>query len=338
MSGEKSLPVTMQAVFFDKPGGRLFVKDVKIPVPGPGEVLVRMSAAPINPSDLARIKNASGESDMDTFIPGLEGSGLVVAAGKGILPHLWLGKKVACSAEYHTSGTWAEYMVTRAGSCFPLASGVSDDQGSMSLVNPLTAIGFFEIARQYNHRAIINNAAASALGRMVELLGNKHRIPVINIVRNQKQLEKLRQSGSRYVLDSSDAGFIRDLGTLSHDLGANLLLDSVCSSQLGEMCDVLPANSRIIIYGNLSGEEHIHFKPRTLISNNLTISGFYLGSRARENGLIKNMMNLRQVGSLMRSDLTISIQGRFPLSQAQKAVETYLADMSAGKVLLVMTV
>ena len=230
----------MQAVFLEKPGGPLVVKEVKIPEPGPGEVLIKMSAAPVNPSDLAQIRNAPANYDLGTFIPGLEGSGRVVAAGKGILPRLWMGKRVACSNEYHTSGTWAQYMVTNAGKCFPLGSRVSDEQGSMSLVNPLTALAFFEIAKRDNHRAIINNAAASALGRMVVLLGKKQKIPVINIVRNQKQLESLRQAGSKYVLNSSDPSFIKDLGAIAHDLSATLLFDPVCSRQLEEMCDILP--------------------------------------------------------------------------------------------------
>jgi NADPH:quinone reductase-like Zn-dependent oxidoreductase len=103
------------------------------------------------------------------------------------------------------------------------------------------------------------------------------------------------------------------------------------------MCDVLPSGSAVVIYGNLSGEEQIMFKPRTLIANNIKISGFYLGARAKENGMFKNMMNIRQVSALMSSDMKISIQGRFPLSDAQLAVDTYLANMSAGKVLLIHT-
>lgn len=78
------------------------------------------------------------------------------------------------------------------------------------------------------------------------------------------------------------------------------------------------------------------FKPRTIIANNINIKGFYLGVRAKENGLFRNMMNLREVSALMSSDLKISIQGRFPLSGTQEAVDTYMKNMSAGKVLLVM--
>jgi len=334
MDNNKSIPATMQAVFLEKEGGLLVVREVPVPVPGNGEVLIKINAAPINPSDLARIRNAHSEYDLSTFIPGLEGCGTVVAAGKGMLPKLWMGKRVACSAEYSTSGTWAQYLVTHAGKCFPLKKEISDEQGSMSLVNPLTALGFIEIAKENHHKAMINNAAASALGRMVELICNKENIPLINIVRNAAQADLLNKAGSKYVLDSSDPAFIENIGALSDELNATLLFDSVCSRQLEKIIDVLPARSSVIIYGNLSGEEQIMINPRALIGKDIRISGFYLGNRSKENGLFKNMMNLRKVGLLMSSEMKIKIQGSFPLSKTQEAVDTYLANMTEGKVVL----
>lgn len=324
----------MKAVFLSKPGGPLVVKDVDVPVPGPGEVLIKIAAAPINPSDIAMLRGAPQEHDLNTFIPGLEGSGTVVAAGNGLLPRLWMGRRVTCSSKHSSSGTWAEYMVTAAGSCFPLNRNVSDEQGSMSLVNPLTALAFFEIVKQNRHKALINNAAASALGRMVELLGVKQRIPVINIVRSQKQAEMLAGMGSRYVLNSSVNDFSDDLGALSHDLKATVLFDSTCNLHLRKIIEALPYGSSVYIYGNLSGEEEIMVNPRSLIDNNITISGFYLGSRSKENGLIKNFLNLREVSHLMSTDLKIKIRGRYPLSRAQEALDLYQNNMSAGKVLL----
>jgi NADPH2:quinone reductase len=335
MSDDRSYPGMMRAVFFEKSTGRLIVKEVPTPVPGTGEVLIKIKAAPVNPSDLAMLKRKQAENNMETFIPGLEGSGKVIAAGKGILPRLMMGKRVACSSGNPASGTWAEYMVTKAASCFPLGTKVDDEQGSMSLVNPLTALAFFEIVRQNRHKAVINNAAASALGRMVGLIGAKHNIPVINIVRNSVQAEMLKNLGTRYILDGSGPAFIDKLDELSHELGATVLFDSVCSRQLEKMIDVLPYGSSVIIYGNLSGEEQIMINPRSLIDKDIKISGFYLGDRAKKNGLLKNMMNLREVSRLMSKDLKIRIQGRFPLSKAQEAVDTYLGNMSAGKVLII---
>lgn len=335
MPGIKPYPKTMKAVFIDKPGGNLIIKEINTPQPGPGEVLIKIAAAPVNPSDIAMLRNAHTNNDLVAFIPGLEGSGTVIAAGKGFMPHLLMGKRVACSSGHNSSGTWAEYMVTPAVKCFPLGRKITDEQGSMSLVNPLTALAFFEIVRMNRHKAIINNAAASALGRMVEMLGKKHNIPVINIVRNRKQYEMLIDLGSKHVLDNSDPNFIENIGSLSKKLNATLLFDSVCSQQLEHIIDALPSDSSVIIYGNLSGEPQIMINPRRLIDNNVKIAGFYLGQQAKENGLLKNIVNLFKVRSLMSRDLKIKIQSRFQLAKAQEAVDAYLSNMSGGKVILI---
>jgi NADPH2:quinone reductase len=335
MQDAKSHPVTMKAVGLEKPGGPLVIRERVIQDPGPDEVLIKIAAAPVNPSDIAIIKKAAENHDLTTFIPGLEGSGTVVAAGKGLLPHLWLGKRVACSSAYSTSGTWAEYMLTTAGMCFPLSKKVSDEQGSMSLVNPLTALAFFEIVKRDKHKAIISNAAASALGRMIELLGKKNGIPVINIVRNQKQVDMLKGLNSKHVLDCSDSSFLEKLADLAKNLNSTILFDPVCSSQLRSIIEALPHNSHVVIYGNLTGEEEIMVNPMSLIYANVKISGFYLGYQAKQNGLIKNSLNIMRVSQLMSHDLTIKIQGRFPITRAQEALDTYLGNMTAGKVILI---
>ncbi len=325
----------MKAVFVDKANGNLMVKETGMPKPGAGEVLIKISAAPINPSDLAGIKRAMASSDGEPFIPGLEGAGIVVEAGKGLLPHLWLGKRVTCSPKHGSGGTWSEYIVTSAGSCFPLSKGISDEQGSMSLVNPLTALSFLDIVGQEHHKAIINNAAASALGRMVELLSAKHGIPVINIVRSQKQADDLMNKGSKYVLNSSDSLFTFDLASLSKELNASILFDSVCGENLHLLIESLPYGSTVVIYGSLSPDEYVSISPRNLLTNDIRIRGFFLGGATREAGMIKNMIKLFRVRRLMKGDMKITVQNRFPLSQVQTAIDTYLNNMSAGKVLLI---
>jgi len=324
----------MKAIFLEKPRGPLVVKEVEIPIPSKGEVLVKIAAAPVNPSDIVRIKNAHSEYDPDKFIPGIECSGTVVKAGRGILPGLWLGKRVTCTSDRPGSGTWAEFMVTSAAKCFPLSKNVSDEQGSMSFVNPLTAIGFFDIVKREGHKALINNAASSALGRMIELLGFRKRIPVINIVRRKEQAESLKSLGSKHVLVSSEPLFAEQLRSLAEELEATILFDSVCGSQFSDLIEVLPYGSKVIVYGNLSGEEMPVFNPRVLLSKNLSITGFYLANQAKENGIIRNIINIRKVSLLMQTGLKIKINKTFPLSEGQLAVDTYLENMSAGKVLL----
>jgi NADPH:quinone reductase-like Zn-dependent oxidoreductase len=102
------------------------------------------------------------------------------------------------------------------------------------------------------------------------------------------------------------------------------------------MIAVLPYGSEVIIYGNLTGGDEIMINPGHLIGNDVKVSGFYLGAHARQNGLLKNMINLMQVGRLMKGEMKINISEKYPLSGINEAIESYLANMSAGKVLLIM--
>ena len=133
------------------------------PRPGIGQVLVRMAAAPINPSDIGFLQGSYGAHGGASAVPGFEGSGTVVAAGGGYLTRLLLGRRVAFSDA--SGGTWAEYHAANASLCVPLKKDITLEQGAMLLVNPLTALALLSIARQGRHKALVNTAAASALGR-----------------------------------------------------------------------------------------------------------------------------------------------------------------------------
>src|SRR5215212_10619610 len=192
MKMNHSLPSTMHAVQLDEPNGNLTVREVPVPRPQAGQVLVRMAAAPINPSDLGALAGFSYSGERNyPFTPGLEGSGTVIQAGEGLMPRLLNERRVACAALIPGDGTWAEYMVTSAKFCVPLNKSVSLEQGAMMLTNPLSAVAVFEIAKRGKHRAIVSTAAASALGRMILRMGKRLNIPVIHIVRRQEQVGQL---------------------------------------------------------------------------------------------------------------------------------------------------
>ena len=329
-----TIPETMQAVHLESEGGPLIVRTVHIPHPGKGEVLVKMSAAPINPSDLMRIRSITAEQDFASYIPGIEGSGTVVAAGPGLIPRLWLGKRVACSAIHQTSGTWAEYMVTSASFCFPIPKAISDEQGAMLLVNPMTAVAFFDVIKSDKHKAVINSAAAGALGGMIRLLGRQHKIPVINVVRNERQAEMLRKSREEYIMLSSDPGFDDKLKLLANELNATLALDPVSGSFTQQLLMAIPYGGTVLVYGNLSGGgEGPSVRP--LVEENKKLHGFYLANWMKDNGMAKTVRNLIRVRQLLKNDFKITVQNRFPLDKAQYAIDTYLGNMTAGKVLLV---
>ena len=159
-----SIPDIMTAVVLDSytGAGALRLEQRPTPQPGPGEVLIKVAASPINPSDLMFIEGLYGFQKPTPIVPGFEGSGRVVAAGPGLIGRFVLGKKVACVSQKEGDGVWMEYLLTKANNALPLAKGVSLEQGAMAVVNPLTAVALLEIAKKGGHQTVINTAAASA--------------------------------------------------------------------------------------------------------------------------------------------------------------------------------
>jgi NADPH:quinone reductase-like Zn-dependent oxidoreductase len=328
---QNSIPGSMLAVTIGE-DDRLIARMVPVPVPSKGEVLVKMHAAPVNPSDLSRIKHLPAH-EKKQFIAGIEGSGMVVTHGKGLLPSVWSGRRVACSAVHNSSGTWAEYMVTAAMACVPLPSGISSEQGCMLLVNPLTAVAFSKIARSGHHKAMINTAASGTLGRMIELLANKHKIPLIQIVKNEKHKELLLSNGAEFVIDSSQNRFEVELHSLAKKLGATLAFDAVGGQMTQCLLMSMPFGSTIVVYGNLSGEQPL-IDHRSIVSDNKKVNGFYLVNWLKENGTINTIASIVEARNMLKRDISIPIQARLSLQDAQGAVDKYLQGMSKGKVLL----
>ena len=325
------LPDEMDAVRFKGAGEPLLVERIPVPRPARGEVLIRMAAAPVNPSDLGFLTGASASSP-SPIVPGHEGSGTVTAAGPGVIPRLLVGRRVAFASAQ--GGTWAEYAVAAAMRCIPLRKNLSLEQGATLIVNPLTAIAFFELAKRGGHTALVNNAAASALGRMIVRLGRTSGVTVINIVRRQDQVDLLKALGAEHVLDSTDNRFASRLRELAHRLRATLVFDAVGGTQTQTLVDAVPFGSTIVVYSALAGEPSV-FNPRTVAGDDKKLVGFYLGNWLKRRGIVGTLRDIRRVQRLASSELQTTVHGRFPLSAAQAAVDAYRGNMTAGKVLLV---
>jgi len=325
----------MHAVQLDEPNGKLTLREIPVPRPQMGQVLIRMAAAPINPSDLGSLSGLSYSGKRQfPFTPGLEGSGTIIEAGEGIMPRLLNGRRVACPAPLTGDGTWAEYMVTSAELCVPLNKNVSLEQGATLLVNPLSALAMFEIAQRGKHRAMVSTAAASALGGMILRLGKRRNIPIIHIVRRQAQVDWIRGLGGEYVLNSSDADFVEQLRTMAHKLQATLLLDAISGNMTKQLAEAAPFGSTILLYSLMSFEDSI-IDSRTAFVKNLHFDGWFLPNWLREKNLLQVLQLSQQAQSLLGTDLQSPIHKRFPLAKAQQGLETYVNHMSAGKVLLV---
>ncbi len=328
-----TVPKVMTAVLSGSNGNSPAAGEAPVPTPGSGEVLVRIAAAPINPSDIGFLNGGYSSGAAAARIPGFEGSGTVVAAGTGIVPRLLLGKRVAVLAP--SGGTWAEYTAVPALRCIPLPGSISAEQGSMLLVNPLTALAFCDMARNGRHAALVNTAAASALGRMILRLGRRLQVPVLHIVRREQQADALTTLGAEYVLESTDRNFEDKLASTMRRLQATLVLDAVGGRLSSQLLLAAPAGSTLVLYANLSGEQ-LTVDPRVLWTENKRIEGFFLGNWLAGRSLPGLLRDIRRVRSWGASDFQSHVRERFPLSGVQQAIEVYRGNMTAGKVVLTM--
>ena len=236
--------------------GELQLSLMRVPVtePGPDDVLVRIDATPINPSDIgllfgaADMRNAkfSGSGDevkVSAPIPeayrrsmaaragqslpvGNEGAGEVIKAGANV--QNLLGRTVAVLG----GAMYAQFRTLKASDCLPLPAGTSAAEGASCFVNPLTALGMTETMRREGHTALVHTAAASNLGQMLNKICLKDGIQLVNIVRSAEQTRVLRDIGAVHVVDSSKPSFVEDLIAALADTGATIAFDAIGGGRL----------------------------------------------------------------------------------------------------------
>jgi NADPH:quinone reductase len=228
----------------------LSLHDVPVPTPAANEVLVRIEASPINPSDLGLLTagadmataTVAGTSErpvvtaalgpgalaalsgrVDQSLPvGNEGAGLVVAAGSSEAAQALLGRRVGIAG----GAMYAQYRAVDAAACLVLPEGATAKDGASSFVNPLTALGMLETMRREGHSALVHTAAASNLGQMLVKLCAKDGVPLVNVVRKPEQEQLLRSLGATHVLNSASPSFTTELTEALKATSATLAFDA----------------------------------------------------------------------------------------------------------------
>lgn len=232
----------------------LDLREVAVSEPGEHDVVIKIEAAPLNPSDFAVL---FAFADPDSFeqggdaqhpsvsapIPapvmpmlerrvgrelpvGNEGAGVVVAAGSSPMAQALLGKTVAVLGQ----AMYAEYITVNAMLCMPVADDVKPEECAAALINPYTVLGMIETMKQDGFSGLVHTAAASAVGQMLIKVCADQDIPLVNIVRRPEQVELLRSLGARYVCDSSQPSFEADLQAAIHEAGTYMAFDAVGGS------------------------------------------------------------------------------------------------------------
>jgi NADPH:quinone reductase-like Zn-dependent oxidoreductase len=333
---QTQIPDQMTAIVLDSYTGAeaLRIAQRTVPKPGKDEVLVKVAASPINPSDLAFLEGEYGFKNPPPIVPGGEGSGTVVAVGPGSMGRYFLGKRVACLWNGEGDGVWAEYMVASTkGGALPLDKSVSLEQGAMSTINPLTASAFIEIAKAGRHKTIVLTAAASSLGQKVNRLGRSEGIQVINIIRKDREAQILKQQGAAIILNSSETDFDEQLHDACHQHGAHLAFDAVAGSLTEQLLEALPQHSVVTIYSCLSYESP-QVNVDHFIFQNKAINGFWLGPWITNKNIIQILKMWRRTQKLIATDLCSEIRAQYPFREARKAVQEYTSQMTGGKILL----
>jgi NADPH:quinone reductase-like Zn-dependent oxidoreductase len=229
---------------------------IEIPEPGPDQVVVRVEATPINPSDLGLLlgpadmsgatTSGSGEgivvkakvspaalpflaARLDQAMPvGNEGAGTVVKAGSSDAAQALMGKIVSAVG----GSMYSQYRVLNARDCQPLPAGTTAAEGASWFVNPLTALGMTETMKREGHKALVHTAAASNLGQMLNKICNEDGIGLVNIVRSAAQAKILKDIGARHIVDSSAASFQDDLVQALVETGATIAFDAIGGGKL----------------------------------------------------------------------------------------------------------
>jgi NADPH:quinone reductase-like Zn-dependent oxidoreductase len=215
----------------------------------------------------------------------------------------------------------------------PLKKNVELERASMMLVNPFTAWALVDIARRGNHGAIVQTAAASALGRMVIRLAQGAGITVINVVRRPEQVGLLRGMGAEHVLISSDATFDDILREHCRKFSATIAFDAVAGDLTARVLRAQPKGSRMIVYGALSLEA-VQVDPGSLIFESKRVEGFWLSQWLAKKSLLSRARIGGQVQKLLAGELKSEVRGRYPLADVPRALREYAANMTAGKALI----
>ena len=255
---------------------------IATPEPGPEEVLVRIEASPMNPSDLGLLfgaadmstAKASGTPEhpvitatvpeklmkgmsgrMDQSMPvGNEGAGVVVKAGSSEAAQALLGKTVAILG----GAMYAQYRSIKAVQCLVLPEGTTPAEGASCFVNPLTSLGMVETMRREGHKALVHTAAASNLGQMLNRICLKDGIGLVNIVRKQEQEDILRAIGAVHVVNSSVPTFLDDLTQALVATGATIAFDAIGGGKLaGQILGCMEAAA------NLTAKEYSRYGSST---------------------------------------------------------------------------
>ncbi len=313
----------------------LHIVEKPMPKPKPGQLLIKMEYAPINPSDIAFMQGGYGISKPMPAVPGFEGAGRVVATGSLTDGPGYLGRMVCCFSQDESDGTWAEYFVAKKSQVMRLEDNMDPKQAACFFVNPFTAWGLHEMTVFNESKTAIINAAGSQVAAMLVYLLKQDNIKCIGIDRKAGRGALLKARGFDEVLVSTETGFADRLKEVLAVKDSATGFDAVGGELSGLMLNALPAYSNLVVYGGLSGKALEGFDALELIFADKTITGFNLSEYLKhlEDNDIENISEVLSA-LILEEQFQTRIQLAVPMTEIVKGMRQYLSSMSDGKVLI----
>jgi len=356
----------------------LSLQDVEIPEPGPDEIVVKMEAAPLNPSDLALL---FGPADMTTArysgtperpvvtadIPaglakmvasrvgeslavGNEGSGSVVAAGNSDAAKSLLGKRVGIVG----GDMYSQYRCVNVFQALELQDGTSAAEGASCFVNPLTSLAMVETMRMEGHTALVHTAAASNLGQMLNRICKNEGVDLVNIVRKPEQEKILQDLGAKYIVNSSSDSYYEDLTKALVATGATLAFDATGGGKLASdilTCMEAAAVQTMTEYNRYGSDvfKQVYIyggldrQPTTLTRNfgfSWALGGFLLTPFLAKVGMEKGIAMRTKVAAELKTTFASHYTQEVSLAGAlsKEAIDVYSKQATGEKYLIIPAV
>jgi len=336
---------------------RVQLVDAPLPEPGPGQLRVRMRLSPVNPSDLNFIRGdyiralerlvwnhgrtelcydpkRTQPSPKPPYSLGGEGVGVVDACGPGVPEAAFKGRRVAVVAG-PPMGAWQDYTIVAAQRALPIPEPISDETAAMFIVNPLTAYAMVhEILKVRPDTWLMQDAAGSALAKMVVRMSKLAGFRTINLVRGGAHHAALKALGADVVVDTESQSVIDEVIKATDGRGVEYAIDCVGGDLAAEMLRCLTLGGHMIVYGTLANSP-IVLPSRDMMMPVTQLSGFFALNWLALQPLEKLPGIFGAVGKLaMQGVFESPVDAVYPLEQVREAIEASQVKGRAGKILL----
>jgi NADPH:quinone reductase-like Zn-dependent oxidoreductase len=317
---------------FGNPADVLRLEDVPQPEPGPRQVLVRLRARSINPSDLLTVRGLYGVLPRLPATPGLEGMGEIAAVGDEV-KNLRVGQRVI---PLGVPGTWQDYILAESMQLIPVPDNVSDRAAAQFVVNPLTAwIMTVEELALDSGEWLLQTAAGSTLGRIVLQIARLRGFKTINVVRRREQVEELRRLGADEVICTADEEIGARVREITGEAGLTKAIDAVGGETGAAVLESLGRGGVMLVYGLLSMQP-MPVDGGRMIFNTTTLKGFWLGEWMRAAAPERQQsVTIEMLRSMATNDIVPPVEAEYPLTDVLAAIKHAERQGRSGKVLLV---